>query len=496
VVSEKPISAPSDASSENGAAKDGDNPAERSSPSPPTPAENEAAVNEATETPHAATDQPSAAAPASPRKTGDDSSSAPADAGAKTDQATAKTEEAAPGGGDHAHARRRVRNPAIARAFRSGRPVQGKVEHTIKGGYEVRIGRARAFCPFSQMDVRRVEQPEAHEGKQYLFRVIQFRRGGEDIVVSRRVLLEEERNEEAKAVYATLIEGSVMLGHVASIADFGAFVDLGAGVLGLVHISELAHTRVDKVGDAVKLGDPVIVKILKIDTDKHRISLSIRQAQEDPWLKAAREFKVGESYLGKVLRQADFGAFVEMAEGVEALAHARDVRPTPEGWQAALPPGHEGRWLVMAIEPDRHRLAVAPAPEEGAPPPPEIKQGATLTGLVKKAERSGVLVWLAPGKVGFVPAPWTGVPRGKPLNQEFATAREIEVEVVDVDADGQRIRLGIKGVAREPLAPPRERRPAKRESTPRTQSVGDAGTFGTSLGDALRDAFSKRDGGS
>jgi small subunit ribosomal protein S1 len=462
VVTEKPISAPSDVSSDDGATKDGDNHPEPTPPSPPASPENESTVNEGAGAPAAASDQATPAPPASASKSEEEASPESAE------ETPAKTDDAAPGASDSPHARRRVRNPSIARAFRSGRPVQGKVEHTIKGGYEVRIGRARAFCPFSQMDVRRVEQPEAHEGKQYLFRVIQFRRGGEDIVVSRRVLLEEERNDEAKAVYATLIEGSVMLGHVASIADFGAFVDLGAGVLGLVHISELAHTRVDKVGDAVKLGDPVIVKILKIDTDKRRISLSIRHA--------------------------DFGAFVEMAEGVEALAHARDVRPTPEGWQSALPTGHEGRWLVMEIEPDRHRLAVTPMPEQGAPPSPEIKEGATLTGLVKKAERSGVLVWLAPGKVGFVPAPWTGVPRGTLLNKEFTAAREVEVEVVGVDGDGSRIRLGIKGVDRQPLEPPRPRRPAKKSAaSPRTESVGDSRTFGTSLGDALRDAFSKRD---
>ena len=394
------------------------------------------------------------------------------------------------------HARRRVRNPAIARAFRSGRPVQGKVERAIKGGYEVRIGRARAFCPFSQMEIHRVESPEEHEGKQYLFRVIQFRRGGDDIVLSRRVLLEEERGEEAKAVYATLIEGAVMQGKITSIADFGAFVDLGAGVLGLVHISELAHTRVDKVADAVKLGDLTTVKVLKIDGAKHRISLSIRQAQEDPWLKVAREFEVGKVYPGRVLRLADFGVFVEMADGVEALAPARDLPPTEDDWQREFEPEQERRWLVLAVEPDRHRLTVTSEPEEGSSSPSDVKEGATLKGRVKKVERFGVLVWLAPGTVGLVPAPWTGVPRGTPFSKQFPIGREVEVDVVEVDEAARRVRLGIAGVAREPLETRREHRPPrrpKRDETPDVEAASDTGTFGTSLGDALRDAFSKRD---
>ena len=393
------------------------------------------------------------------------------------------------------HPRRRVRNPAIARAFRSGRPVQGKVEKAIKGGYEVRIGRARAFCPFSQMEIHRVESPEEHEGKQYLFRVIQFRRGGDDIVLSRRVLLEEERSEEAKAVYATLLEGAIMQGHVASIADFGAFVDLGAGVLGLVHISELSHVRVERVSEAVKLGDPVTVKILKIDGVKHRISLSIRQAQADPWLEVARAFEVGKVYPGNVSRLTDFGVFVRMADGVEALAPARDLPPTEGEWHKGFEPDQDRRWLVLAVEPDRHRLTVIPEPEEGSSSPADVKEGATLVGRVKKVERFGVLVWLAPGRVGLVPAPWTGVPRGTPLGKRFPAGHAVEVEVVELDNAGRRIRLGIKGVPREPLEPRRERTPSKRagHDTRDVETASDTATFGTSLGDALRDAFTKRD---
>ena len=132
--------------------------------------------------------------------------------------------------------RRKPRDPAVARAFRAGLPVDGKVEKVIKGGYEIQVGRCRGFCPHSQIDLHRVDTPEEHVGKTYKFKILQMRHGGDDVVVSRRALLEADRVEEAKAVRATLIEGTIMQGRVARLADFGAFVDLGAGVTGLVHV--------------------------------------------------------------------------------------------------------------------------------------------------------------------------------------------------------------------------------------------------------------------
>jgi small subunit ribosomal protein S1 len=378
--------------------------------------------------------------------------------------------------------------------------VEGKVEAAIKGGFEVRVGKSRAFCPFSQMDLHRVDKPEEYVDRSFFFRVIQYRRGGEDVVVSRRALLEEERGEEAKAVRATLIEGAVMQGHVSSIADFGAFVDLGAGVMGLVHISELSHTRVQRVEDAVKLGDTVPVKILKLDDASGRISLSIRLAQDDPWSGVEGRFEVGKVYPGTVRRLADFGAFVELEAGIEALAPARDFPPSPEGWTQGLEPGCQGQWLVLDLEPGRHRLTVTPAPPEGeAFDPPVIEPGAVCAGKVQKVERFGVFVWLSPGKVGLIPAPWTGVPRGTPLGQRFPVGKDVDVEVVEVSEDGRKIRLGAKGVPREEAAPPprRESRRASRADGSRERK-GEAEaplstTFGTSMADALRAALGKRE---
>ena len=407
-------------------------------------------------------------------------------------------------------AKRRPKDAAVARAFRLGLPVEGRVEQVIKGGYEVRVGRSRGFCPHSQIDLHRVESPEEYVGKSYAFRILQMRRGGEDLVLSRRALLEAEKAEEAKAVRATLLEGTVMLGRVAGLADFGAFVDLGAGVMGLVHLSELAHSRVAKVSDAVQVGERVRVKILRLDDATGRISLSIRQAEEDPWVRLAQAYPVGSVHRGKVLRVTPFGAFVEMARGVEALAPAREFPPASEGFEAAVPPGSERDWLVLSVEADRKRMSIAPAPEPGSPEAAKVEVGATLQGKVQKAERFGVFVWLGPGKVGLVPAAMTGVPRGTDLGRKFPTGEEITVEVSEVAEDG-RIRLSLPGV--EPAPAPAPRAPAqarKGGDRPRrdrdrerdrgrerrdeaAQPAAGSGSFGTSLGDLLRAAMDKKD---
>jgi small subunit ribosomal protein S1 len=347
------------------------------------------------------------------------------------------------------------------------------------------------------MDLHRVEDLTPYLGNSYPFVVIQFRRGGEDVVVSRRALLEEDRSDEAKSVRATLLEGAVMRGRVANVADFGAFIDLGAGVTGLVHISELGHARVQRVSDAVKVGDAVQVKILKLDDPRGRISLSIRQAEKDPWELLSQRFEIGSSYQGRVNRVAEFGAFVELAPGFEALAPAREFRPSPGGWPYGLEPGAEGSWLVTALEPARRRATVVPAPPEGAGlEPVKVEPGLTLAGRVQRIERFGVFVWLSHGQVGLLPTALSGVQRGSDLDRRFPIGKEIEVDVVDVEDDGRKIRLALKGVAREAAAPPRAPRRTRQPAgpvpgEPLQAAAGEAGTFGNALADALKAALDK-----
>jgi small subunit ribosomal protein S1 len=407
-----------------------------------------------------------------------------------------KEKEEAPAAPREKPPRSRPRDAAVMRAYRTGLPLDGMVEKVIKGGYEVKIGKSRGFCPHSQIDLHRVDTPEEMVGKTFPFRVIQVRRGGDDVVLSRRVLLEEQRVEEAKAVRATLLEGAVLDGHVARIADFGAFVDLGAGVTGLVHLTEMAHNRVVSPSEVVSVGDRVSVKILKIDEASGKISLSIRQATSDPWVEAADRLKPGEVLEGSVLRLADFGAFVELSDGVEALVPARECPPLPGGWREALAPGTKRAFVVLSTEPSRRRATVLPWLGEGVGAAAEaVVPGAKLVGKIQKIEGFGLFVWLGPGRVGLVPRAWTGLAPGTRLDARFRPGDDLSVEVHDVSEDGHRIRLGIEGVPRgeDHEGDSRPRRPPK--ETPRTETPAPEAppeTFGTSLGDALRAALRKK----
>ena len=384
-------------------------------------------------------------------------------------------------------ARPKARHPVLVRAFRAGRAVEGTIEKVIKGGYEVRVGRARAFCPHSQIDLHREDEPERQVGKTYEFKITQLRRGGEDVVLSRRAMLEADRVEEAKAVRATLIEGHVMQGRVVSIAAFGAFVDLGAGVLGLVHVSELSHNRVRSVDEVVKVGEAVPVRILKLK-EPGRISLSIRRAQDDPWEGIAERFEIGKSYPGTVQRVADFGAFVELAPGVEALAPASEFPPKSGGWKDGLDVGGSHEWCVLSVDAKERRVSVA-LPGDGAGSAAAVVVGAELAGQVQRVERYGVFVWLAPGRVGLMPREMTGEPDGADLRRSFHIGDGVDVNVVEIEGDGRRIRLCKKGVQVD--APPE--RPSSRgvEREPEEPQ-----TFGTSLADKLRAALGQNEPGS
>ena len=264
--------------------------------------------------------------------------------------------------------RRLARGAATARqledAFRAGLPVEGKVEKEVKGGYEVRIARQRAFCPFSQIDIVRTEA-SAHEGRVYQFRIIEYREGGRNIVVSRRALLEEEQRANAAEIRRSIAAGAVMTGRVTSVRDFGAFVDLGGGVQGLLHVSEMGWSRVSDTSQVVKSGDEVTVKILRVDDDGQKIALGLKQLTADPWSKVGEAYEVGQVRAGRVTRLADFGAFVELEPGIEALAHASTFAPTgrSEKWSALVAPGTTAAFEILTIDLEKKRIGVTLVPE-------------------------------------------------------------------------------------------------------------------------------------
>jgi small subunit ribosomal protein S1 len=375
-------------------------------------------------------------------------------------------------------------------AFESGLPVEGKVERAVKGGFEVTIARQRAFCPFSQIDTLRTE-PAVHEGQVYEFRIVEFKNGGRDLVVSRRVLLEVQQRAVADAVRKSVVAGAVMTGRVASVRDFGAFIDLGGGVQGLLHVSEMGWSRVEDMSQVLKAGDEITVKVLRVDDDKQRISLGVKQLSEDPWSRVAATYEVGQVHSGRVTRLTEFGAFVELEPGIEALAHSSTFAPTGRsgGWSRQVAVGMTGSFEILTIDADKKRIGVALLPEGSArasgarPSASEIVPGARLSGVVERHEKFGVFVFLAPGRTGLIPLSETGVAKEADVVKAFPVGSQITVVVLEVEPDGRRIRLSAKAV-KDAEEAEEVREYSEREATP-------AG-FGSSLADKLRGALNPR----
>jgi small subunit ribosomal protein S1 len=209
---------------------------------------------------------------------------------------------------------------SLEEACRGGIPVEGVVEKEVKGGYEVRVAGQRAFCPFSQIDLRRAETAEAYVGRHLSFRVTQFGERGRNIVLSRRALLEEEQRQKREALKGTLQTGMTVQGTVTRLQDFGAFVDLG-GIDGLIPVSEVGWGRVEDIRERLQVGQQVEAVIKSIDWERERISLSLRETLADPWEQVPERFPEGSVHTGTVSRLAPFGAFVTLAEGIDGLLH-------------------------------------------------------------------------------------------------------------------------------------------------------------------------------
>lgn len=376
-------------------------------------------------------------------------------------------------------------------ALHSGLPVEGRVEKTVKGGYEVRLAGQRAFCPFSQIDTMRTE-PSAHEGKVYTFRITEYTEGGRNLVVSRRALLEEEQRVAAAEVRRSIVPGAVLTGRVASVRDFGAFIDLGGGVQGLLHVSEIGWSRVSDPSQVLQPGEEMTVKVLAVDEAGEKISLGLKQLTADPWSRVGTTYEVGQVLMGRVTRLADFGAFVELEPGVEALAHVSTFAPTgrSQGWKAAVPPGTDAAFEILSIDLEKKRIGVALVPEGSARAGgaersvPAIVPGARLKGKIERHEPFGVFVFLAPGRTGLIPLSETGLPKEADVMKAFPIGADVDVVVLDVDQSGRRIRLSVKAIQdAEEAAEVREY--GEREDGAPAEGFG-------SLADKFRDALLPR----
>ena len=242
-------------------------------------------------------------------------------------------------------------------AFQAGLPVEGKVERAVKGGYEVRIARQRAFCPQSQIDIVPTADPTSHDGRVYQFRIIEYK-DNRNLVVSRRALLEEQQRAAAAEVRKSIVEGAVLKGRVASVREFGAFIELGGGIQGLLHVSEMGWARVSDTAQVVKPGDEITVKVLRVDKDK--ISLGLKQLMADPWSAVPDTYTIGHAYKGRVTRVADFGAFVELEPGVEGLIPLSETGIAKGGdVKKAFPAGTSLAVVVLEVDAATRRIRLS-----------------------------------------------------------------------------------------------------------------------------------------
>jgi small subunit ribosomal protein S1 len=380
----------------------------------------------------------------------------------------------------------------LAEAFQACLPVEGKVEREIKGGYEVRVGRQRAFCPISQIDLARTADPTVHLGRVYTFLIVEYSQDGRNLVVSRRALLEQEQQARADEVRQSIVPGAVLKGRVVSVRDYGAFVDLGGGIQGLLHVSDIGWSRLPDAAQAVAAGDEITVKVLRVDEATQKIALGMKQLGEDPWSTVAEAFAVGQVRTGRVTRVAEFGAFVELAPGIEGLAHASTFPPTgrPGGWTKSAPVGMTASFEILTIDPDKRRIGIALVSEGAArneavaPAPNAIVPGGRVIGKVERHEKFGVFVFLAPGRTGLMPLAETGVAREEDVAKAFPVGADVEVVVLEVDPSGRRIRVSRKAVIDAQEAD------ELREYHERADAAPEGG-FG-SMADKLRSAFEPR----
>ena len=365
-------------------------------------------------------------------------------------------------------------------AYKEQRAVDGQVVGVNRGGYEVRVEGVRAFCPASQLSDRYVREPTSMVGKTFSFRITEHD-DAKGLVVSRRVLLEEDAKKRREDAASRLEIGAVLQGTVTQIKDYGAFIDLGGGLDGLVHVSELSHKHVKHPSELMRVGDAVEVVVLRIDAEKNRVGLSMKQLEADPWTDFARSLERGQKLTGKVARMQAFGAFINLAPGVDGLLHVSAISADEriEHPRSVFQDDQEVEVIVDKISLQDRRIGlITPAvAEKRQTPQAEVKVGGICKGKVTRVERYGVFVEIEPRVVGLVPNIEMGTERGTDHARMFPIGTELEVKIIEVEKARNRIRLSRKALKSDAAdAEYNEFKQRQREQVP--QSLG---TFGDLL---------------
>ncbi len=369
-------------------------------------------------------------------------------------------------------------------AHQSRTPVEGKVTGVIKGGFSVDIMGKRAFCPVSQMDVKYVDNQEDYVGQTHRFRITRYEESGKNIVVSRRDLLTEEIRERREAFLNTVKEGDTLDGRVMRIMSYGAFVELVPGVEGMVHVSEMSWSRIEKPEEVIQPGDVVAVKLLKMERSKEssdiKISLSMKQVGADPWDRMGSDFHVGSQVPGKVVRLTSFGAFVEIAPGLDGLVHISEMSHTrrvlrPED---VVQPGEQVQVVIKSMDREGKRISLSLKDALGDPWTGALARyapGSIHEGRVEKREKFGLFINLEPGVTGLMPSSNIGRAARPGDYESLKPGDSVSVMIQEVDEDGRKITL----------TSPDQKDPDNWKQFARTQPSGKAGTMESLFREAL-----------
>ena len=354
-------------------------------------------------------------------------------------------------------ARREEAWDRLEKAHASEERVDGAIFGRVKGGFTVDLGGAVAFLPGSQVDVRPVRDAGPLMGMAQPFIVLKMDRRRGNIVVSRRAILEESRAEQRAEIVGKLAEGDAVDGVVKNITDYGAFVDLG-GVDGLLHVTDMAWSRVNHPSEVLTIGETIQVQVIKINKDTHRISLGMKQLQDDPWGDVAGRFPLESLHTGRVTNITDYGAFVELAPGVEGLVHVSEMSWTKKNVHPGkiVSTSQEVEVMVLEIESDKRRVSLGLKQTQGNPWEGFAKnfpEGAEVEGEVKNITEFGLFIGLEgeiDGMVHLSDLAWDQ--SGEEALANYKKGDTVKAVVIDVDAEKERISLSVKNLGQDPFA--------------------------------------------